>query len=125
MDYKITNSNEGVAFENSRGLFVFSGLNGISVFQPNEFNKTTPKLLLSAAEILYQDGSTEFLIQPPQDILNLQSPKAISAIELNFGDKDFTTHANNRLVIKDGRSVFETRVSLFSFSPKKERIISL
>ena len=110
--------NEGVAFENSRGLFVFSGLNGISVFQPNEFNKTTPKLLLSAAEIFYQDGSTEFLIQPPQDILNLQSPKAISAIELNFGDKDFTTHANNRLVIKDGRSVFENEEFLFSFSPK-------
>lgn len=109
--------NPGVAYLNSRGHFVFSGLNGISVFQPNEFNKTIPKLLLSAAEVFYADGSSEFFIHPPQNAFNDSSDRAISAIELFFGDSNFTTHANDRLAIKDGTSEFVNDDFRFSLSP--------
>ncbi|MGJ8630893.1 MAG: hybrid sensor histidine kinase/response regulator transcription factor [Glaciecola sp.] len=82
--------NPGVAYKNIRGMYVFSGLNGITVLNPNALVKPDIKLQISEMKVLYQDGSEAFYSNIHHDSMIFD--KAIDVIQIDLGDVNFSTH---------------------------------
>ena len=102
--------NPGVAFKNSRGLFVFSGLNGITVLNPTRLNKPAIKLKIAQMQIFYSDGSEETLSNIHDQSVTFD--RQIDAIKILFGDTNFTTHP----IVELAQFGLEGKVLLNDFS---------
>jgi len=82
--------NPGVAYKNIRGMYVFSGLNGITVLDPKALVKPEIKLQIAQMKVLYLDGSEELFTNIHND--SMLFDKAIDVIQIDLGDINFSTH---------------------------------
>lgn len=89
--------NTGVAYLNSRGALVFAGLNGITVISPQHYVKPEPELVLSRINLNFTDNTKASYLNT-QTELNPNN-KAISSIELYFGDTAFVHHNNTQIIL--------------------------
>ena len=115
--------NAGVAYKNSRGLFVFSGLNGITVLDPSRLKKPPIKLQLAKLTVLFSDGTEELFFNIHQN--NFTFDRQIDAINAIFGDINFTTHPQiqfklsspeGQVVLKDFSTVLSPKSGESSFT---------
>ena len=82
--------NPGVAYKNIRGMYVFSGLNGITVLDPSALVKPEIKLKIAEMRVLYQDGTDAVFSNIHSDSMVFDKP--IDVIKIDLGDIHFTTH---------------------------------
>lgn len=115
--------NPGVAYKNSRGLFVFSGLNGITVLNPSRLSKLPIKLQLAQLQVFYSDGSEESLFNIHDN--NFTFNRKVDAVNVLFGDTNFTTHpqvkfelysAEGKVILNDFSAVLSPKSGPTSFS---------
>ncbi len=108
--------NAGVSYRNSKGNFVFSGLNGITVLNPNALSKPPIKLKIASLKAIFKDGST-------QSFYNIHEPKlsferAVDVIQIRLGDTSFTSHTNNQFEYVGPEGMTEFDGFSFAFSPE-------
>ena len=106
--------NPGVAYKNVRGMYVFSGLNGITVMDPNALIKPDIKLKISEMKVFYQDGSEAEFTNIHTD--SMLFDKAIDVIQIDLGDTNFSTHqsSNFEYFTQTGMTKFDDFKLVFS-----------
>lgn len=108
--------NQGVAYLNSRGAYVFSGLNGISVLYPKEYDKPDANIVLSKLFITFKDGTEKTFIRNNFD--NIEFEKPINSIEFTFGDTAFINNTNTSISLDNNGAINRLDGFSITLTPK-------
>lgn len=108
--------NQGVAYLNIRGSFVFTGLNGISVLSPTEYDKPDPNIILSKILVTFKDGTEATFIRNNNN--NIEFEKSINSIEFTFGDTAFINNTNTSIALNNNGAINRLDGFSLTLTPK-------